>query len=384
MPPPLPFPGCLDWAGQQVAHPNWRTTHSLLFLAQLAFSGMHVMSNPALHYLPPLVFAAIRLSLALPFLFLTSKQEGEVTMGWRDNAQLLVLGITGVAIPQSIIFVANELGGAGLVGILTPLSTVFTAALAGLLGLERIGLLKMAGVGMAAVGAALVAVADGGNVSGRSPWAAIAMIANTFSYALYTNLMYLFLIRKPHPFTAYFKAVTFGLLCILPAAVAQARFRPVDWRLVPYWVWYVEIYVGVVVTSGAHAMIAWVVQHVAPVLPGVYGALTPALTVGMAALFLGERFQLGDIGCVALILTGMLLVLLARFRDSKANVASQLPEKAEAKHVDGDEAMETLLGVWKGVVAGEKSEFQLLRDLENLDGGTLTVNSFRIERDLVF
>lgn len=74
------------------------------------------------------------------------------------------------------------------------------------------------------------------------------------------NLMYLFLIRKPYPFTAYLKAVTFGLLCILPAAVAQARLRPVDWLGVPYWVWLVEIYVGFVVTSGAHAMIAWVVS----------------------------------------------------------------------------------------------------------------------------
>lgn len=76
------------------------------------------------------------------------------------------------------------------------------------------------------------------------------------------NLLYFFLRRKPYPFTVYRIAVSFGLLCILPFAAVQAYVTPVDWIHMPYWVWLVEIYVGVFVTAGAHAMIAWVVRFV--------------------------------------------------------------------------------------------------------------------------
>ena len=42
------------------------------------------------------------------------------------------------------------------------------------------------GVLMAFVGAVLVALFDGTDFSQRSPWGTIAMLVNTFSYALYT------------------------------------------------------------------------------------------------------------------------------------------------------------------------------------------------------
>ena len=64
-------------------------------------------------------------------------------LSWWDYFELLVLGLTGVGIPQSVMFVANEMVGAGLVGILVPLITAFTALIAGLLGLERVGPLKV-------------------------------------------------------------------------------------------------------------------------------------------------------------------------------------------------------------------------------------------------
>ena len=74
------------------------------------------------------------------------------------------------------------------------------------------------------------------------------------------NLMYLFLNRKPYPFTAYFIAVLFGQLFIIPGACIQAYVRPVDWANVPFWVWLVVLYVGVLVTAGAHVVMAWAVR----------------------------------------------------------------------------------------------------------------------------
>ena len=55
----------------------------------------------------------------------------------------------------------------------------------------------------------------------------------------------------------------------------------------------------------------------APILPGMYDALSPPLTVAMAALFLGERFHVGDIGCMFLILGGIGVVVYVRAKEFK-------------------------------------------------------------------
>ena len=55
----------------------------------------------------------------------------------------------------------------------------------------------------------------------------------------------------------------------------------------------------------------------APVLTGVYGALAPPLTVTMASVFLGERFHVADIGCMALILSGICIVVCVRSKEPK-------------------------------------------------------------------
>jgi len=210
--------------------------------------------------------------------------------------------------------------------------------------LERVGPLKAMGVTMAFGGATLVALLDGFDFSGRNPLGTVAMLAATFSYALYMNLMYLFLNRKPYPFTAYFIAVLFGQLFIIPGACIQAYVRPVDWANVPFWVWLVVLYVGVLVTAGAHVVMAWAVQHVAPILPGMYDALSPPLTVAMAALFLGERFHVGDIGCMFLILGGIGVVVYVRAKEFKERPDTcEKGNKKETPRGDVHQEVEMLL-----------------------------------------
>jgi len=102
--------------------PGWFPL-GLLFTNQCLFALMHVVVKPALHFIPPIALAMMRVSLALPFLFLIAWKEGSLSkIGRRDARYMLLLGLVGVALPQTLVFVANKLAGPNVVAIMSPVS----------------------------------------------------------------------------------------------------------------------------------------------------------------------------------------------------------------------------------------------------------------------
>lgn len=45
------------------------------FPAQLSFASMHITSHAALDYIPPTVYSAFRIGMAVPFLFLSAGMQ---------------------------------------------------------------------------------------------------------------------------------------------------------------------------------------------------------------------------------------------------------------------------------------------------------------------
>ena len=66
----------LDWSLAQYARPSNAFCHGALVLAQLLFAGMHITAASALDHIPPFSFCALRLALALPFLYWLARREG--------------------------------------------------------------------------------------------------------------------------------------------------------------------------------------------------------------------------------------------------------------------------------------------------------------------
>ena len=68
--------GCVAAARRQYVDPSPVTSHSAMVLVQALFAGMHTTASPALEYIPPVAFCALRLLLALPFLGYLAHREG--------------------------------------------------------------------------------------------------------------------------------------------------------------------------------------------------------------------------------------------------------------------------------------------------------------------
>ena len=63
-------------------------------------------------------------------------QEPEFRPGWREVPWLIMLGVLGIGIPQSLVFVGNHLAGAAYAPILVPTTPVYVAVLSAAFGME--------------------------------------------------------------------------------------------------------------------------------------------------------------------------------------------------------------------------------------------------------
>lgn len=70
-------------------------------------------------------------------------QEKRVPLSWKDHVWLAGNGVLAVSFCQIIVFLAVQLVGAGVFGMLIPLTVIFTAVLSSALGMEPPSLLKV-------------------------------------------------------------------------------------------------------------------------------------------------------------------------------------------------------------------------------------------------
>jgi drug/metabolite transporter (DMT)-like permease len=65
----------------------------------------------------------------------------------------------------------------------------------------------------------------------------------------------------------------------------------------------------------------WLLHHVRPALATSYAYVNPPIAVLFGALLAGERFTAHDLGAMAVILLGVVIITLAKARAAQAAIA---------------------------------------------------------------
>ena len=111
--------GCVAAARRQYVTPSPVTSHSAMVLVQALFAGMHITASPALEYIPPVAFCALRLILALPFLgYLAHREGGRWFRGWEWFWPVPMGAAIGTA--YVLIFVCNQRSGPNVTAMVQP------------------------------------------------------------------------------------------------------------------------------------------------------------------------------------------------------------------------------------------------------------------------
>jgi drug/metabolite transporter (DMT)-like permease len=138
----------------------------------------------------PIVFVALRYTLATPFLFLLALQrrEKQITGLVRKNWKILLLtGVSGPFISQVLQYIGLEITTASDALLLLNLTPVFTVILAAPLLDERITLDKLTGLIIATLGATLIVLSASPETSLLSlerVFGDIIVIISTFFFAI--------------------------------------------------------------------------------------------------------------------------------------------------------------------------------------------------------
>ena len=216
-----------------------------------------------------------------------------------------------MALPQSLIFVGNDLAGPGIVAILQPTVPVWASIIAICLKDEKNAWLKWLGLFLSIAGAVVLAEVWELSTKPTVAWGVLIMIVQSSSYAIFIVLMSRFLIRGlsggSYPFSTFLLVVSLGLVLI--TSVSVPSFISIDWDTIPPLVWGAVLWAGIMTSFVAHCGNVWAMRHVPPTTTAMYTTLQPVITVLLAWAVLGEPLTWPDGVGFVLVAMGLACVL---------------------------------------------------------------------------
>ncbi|MFD3338520.1 DMT family transporter [Streptomyces anthocyanicus] len=274
---------------------------ALAVLATLVWSGSFVTSRALGDSVPPVQHAfwrwVVALAVVAPF---------GARRAWRQRALIrrhlgfvVLASLLGVTVYNTLVNQAGVTTPAANMGMIMAASPVLMA-LCERAGGVRLGVRRVAGLGVACAGVLLLVGGDGAAFSAGDLW----MIAAACCFGSYSALLR----RRPEGLDGVgFLFTTFlaGTVLLLPAhgvsLAVQGGFHPTPGTVWPL------LYVGV--ASSAVAFFAWnkAVSLIGPSRAGAVYYLQPVCVALLSWSLLAEPTGWAQAGCMALILGGVVL-----------------------------------------------------------------------------
>ncbi|WP_394811239.1 DMT family transporter [Streptomyces xanthii] len=289
---------------------------ALALLATVVWSGSFVTARALHDSVPPVQHAFWRWIIAT-----AAVAPFGARAVWRQRALIrrhfgyvTLAALLGVTIYNTLVNQAGLTTSAGNMGMIMAASPVLMA-LYERLGGARLGARRVTGTLLACAG--VVLLVSKGSLSPDLAPGDLWVVAAALAFGSYSALLR----RRPAELggvTFLFATFVLGTLMLLPAYLAsltlQGGFTPSTATIAPL------LYVGVV--SSALAFFAWnkAIAHIGPARAGAVYYLQPVCVALLSYAVLGESMTWARLGCMALILTGVVLASLTR--PAPARVAS--------------------------------------------------------------
>lgn len=279
-----------------------------LLLTVFFFGTNFVAVKHVVESVPPILFAAVRFTLAGILLWLLLRiVEPESRLKREDFLPMLGLGVVGITLTQSVFTIGVSLTTAANTALIYSTAPVWGMMLGFVLALEKPRLAGIVGVGMCLLGVALI-VYGGLSFGGTSLVGDALILGAAVFWGSYTVLS-LLLLRRYSPLALAAYAILLGGLAAFPLSAFD--FGRLDLAALDGSVWFAAAYSALCSSAFGFAAWGWGVSHVGANRVLVYQYLVALIGVTAGILLLGESFGLQQLLGAAVILAG---VYLARRR----------------------------------------------------------------------
>jgi drug/metabolite transporter (DMT)-like permease len=271
----------------------------------------------ALHGYPPFLLAAIRMAIAGSIMYAVLRMRGTPPPTKKQWITLAKLSIFMVVLSNALVNKAETEVGSGLAAIAVASMPLFAGVFAMLKGRHPT---RMEWSGLIVGFLGVIWLSVGGELSG-SKVGLICLIIAPLAWAwgsIWSRDQDL-----PEPFMAAAGQMLVGTLwLIVVALVAGERITTMP----SFQSTAALIYLVVAGSIFGFTAYIWLLHHVRPALATSYAYVNPPLAVLIGALIGGESFTSHDLGAMAVILAGVVLITLA-----KARAGSPAPTKADLR-----------------------------------------------------
>ena len=273
----------------------------------------------ALESYPPFLLGAIRMALAGAIMYAALRARGEARPTGKQWRTLWVLSIWMVLLSNGLVNLAETEVGSGLAAIAVASMPLFAGVFAMLRGRHPS---KIEWVGLV-VGFLGVLWLNAGSALSSSTLGLVCLVIAPIAWAwgsIWSRDQDL-----PGPFmSAAGQMLTGSVWMLLAALVTGERIEGVPSGGATAALLYLVVAGSI---FGFTAYI-WLLHHVRPALATSYAYVNPPIAVLFGALLAGERFTSHDIGAMAVILAGVVIITLAKARAAKPVEAPSESEPA--------------------------------------------------------
>jgi drug/metabolite transporter (DMT)-like permease len=259
--------------------------HLALAGAQVGFGLFPILGKLALGAIPPLLFAAFRVSAAALLLDGFRRLGDPEPIRPADRPRLFLYGLLGVSFNQLLYILGLYYTTAINTTVLTATIPVLTLAAAVALGRERFTARGAAGVVLAGAGALALLGAQRFAWSSETFRGDLLLVGNSTSYSLYLVLS--------RPILARYRVITFTATvfrygAILIALLAIPSLLRFDARAVPPLAWACLAGVVVLCTVVPYLLNSWALARTHASRVAFYVFLQPLIATLLAIAILGE------------------------------------------------------------------------------------------------
>lgn len=270
---------------------------------------------------PPFLLGAARMFLAGAIMYAVLRWRGVAPPTRAQWRTLWVLSIFMVLLSNGLVNLAETQVHSGLAAIAVASMPLFAGVFAMMRGrhpsrIEWVGLV----VGFAGV----VWLNAGGKLS-ASTLGLVCLIVAPLAWAW--GSIWSRDLELPPPFmTASAQMLTGSVWMLAAAGVTGERMH----ELPTFGATAALLYLVVAGSIFGFTAYIWLLHHVRPALATSYAYVNPPIAVLFGALLAGERFTSHDLGAMAVILVGVVIITLAKARAAKTAAVAAVPVPAAA------------------------------------------------------
>ena len=294
--------------------PSALATSLALASVYILWGSTYLAIRFALESYPPFLLGAIRMFLAGALMYAVLRWRGTRPPSRKQWRTLAVLSIWMVLLSNGLVNLAETQVASGLAAIAVASMPLFAGVFAMLRGRHPS---KIEWVGLV-IGFLGVIWLNAGSALSGSTLGVVCLIVAPLAWAwgsIWSRDQDL-----PEPFmAASAQMLTGSVLMLIAALVTGERFAGIPSPGATG----AMLYLVVAGSIFGFTAYIWLLHHVRPALATSYAYVNPPIAVLFGALLAGEHFTRHDLGAMAVILVGVVIITLAKARAAKpASVAA--------------------------------------------------------------